>query len=252
MLIFVFYLWRHLWQTFTTGANFLYNSSLSRNTRFPTSDQVFSQSLWKLVQMESTHLKTLKLQNFYKILGEKCETFNEVIFQSSWKQFQGNISRQHEQTTIKTSTLSAICIFSPILVGENFKPLAYWFSLNNSETIKAVTLAFCSIQQHFIRDIRDKFGIPNSPQSPDIGQNSGRSISNFRISLQSFIKENCHKSRISDDIDMKLGPVSKLKKRNKTSSKTFDQVSCRQTITSLSFFWFLANLGQSKCWILDT
>ena len=44
--------------------------------------------------------------------------------------------------------------------------------LNNSETVKAVTLEFCNIQQHFIRDIRPKFGIPNSPQSADIGQNS--------------------------------------------------------------------------------
>ena len=27
--------------------------------------------------------------------------------------------------------------------------LPCWFSLNNSETVKAVTLAFCSIQKHF-------------------------------------------------------------------------------------------------------
>ena len=35
------------------------------------------------------------------------------------------------------------------------------------------------------------------------GQNSGRSISNLRISGQSLIKENCQNSRTSDDIDMK-------------------------------------------------
>ena len=67
--------------------------------------------------------------------------------------------------------------------------------LNNSETVKAVTLEFCNIQQHFIRDIRPKFGIPNSPQSADIGQNSDGGISNFRISGQSLIKENRHVSR---------------------------------------------------------
>ena len=38
-------------------------------------------------------------------------------------------------------------------------PSSCWFSLNNSETLKAVTLAFCSIQWHFIRDIRSKFHI---------------------------------------------------------------------------------------------
>ena len=60
-----------------------------------------------------------------------------------------------------------------------------------------------------IRDVRAKFGIPNSPQSPDIGQNSDGAISDFRISGQSFINGNCHNSRTSDDIDMKLGSETK-------------------------------------------
>ena len=59
-------------------------------------------------------------------------------------------------------------------------------------------------------------------QSLDIGQNSDGGISDFRISGQSLIKENCHNSRTSDDIDMKLRPVTKLDKRNKTTSKKFD------------------------------
>ena len=42
----------------------------------------------------------------------------------------------------------------------------------------------------------------------------------FRISGQSLIKENCHNSRTSDDIDMKLGPVTKPEKRN---NKTLDK-----------------------------
>ena len=32
----------------------------------------------------------------------------------------------------------------------------------------------------------------------------------------------CHNSRTSDDIDIKLGPVTKLDKRNKTTSKKVD------------------------------
>ena len=47
----------------------------------------------------------------------------------------------------------------------------------------------------------------------------------FPISGQSLMKEiyerNHRNSRISDDIDMKLGPVTKLDKRNKTTSKRF-------------------------------
>ena len=59
----------------------------------------------------------------------------------------------------------------------NFTPC--WFFLNNSEMVKAVTLAFCSIQHQFIRDVRAKFGIPNLPHSPDIGQNSDEVVSDF-------------------------------------------------------------------------
>ena len=64
--------------------------------------------------------------------------------------------------------------------------------------------------------------MPNSPQSPDVGQNSDGGISDLRISGQSLIIEICHNSRTSDDINMKLGPVTKLDKKNKTTSKKFD------------------------------
>ena len=91
----------------------------------------------------------------------------------------------------------------------------------------------------FIRDIRTKFGIPNLPQSPDIWQISDGGISDFRISGQSLIKENCHNSRTSDDIDMKLGPVIKLDKRNKKPSKNFDDdvmsVNCEVIVIFLIY-----------------
>ena len=43
---------------------------------------------------------------------------------------------------------------------------------------------------------------------------------------------------------MKLGPVTKLDKRNKTTSKKLTMTSCQQIVTSLSFFQFMANLEQ--------
>ena len=64
--------------------------------------------------------------------------------------------------------------------------------------------------------------MPNSPQSPDTGQNPDWDIYHFRISGQSLIKENCDNFRTSDDIYMKLGPVTKLDKRNKITSKKSD------------------------------
>ena len=65
-------------------------------------------------------------------------------------------------------------------------------------------------------------GIPNLPQSPDTRQNSHGGISDFRISGQSLIRRNCHNSRTCHDIDMKRWPVTKLDKKNKTTSKKFD------------------------------
>ena len=60
------------------------------------------------------------------------------------------------------------------------------------------------------------------PQSFDNGQNSDGVISDFQISGQSFINENCLNSRTSYYIDIKLGPVTKLNKRNTATSKTID------------------------------
>ena len=83
---------------------------------------------------------------------------------------------------------------SSFIILERIVQTVCWFSLNNSETVKAATLAFCSIQLHLIRDVRTKFGIPYSLQSPDIGQNSDGGISDFRIPGQSLTKRNCHNS----------------------------------------------------------
>ena len=59
-------------------------------------------------------------------------------------------------------------------------------------------------------------------QSPDIGENAGEGVFDFQISGQSLTKQNCLNSRTSDDIDIKLGPVTKLDKRNKTILKKTD------------------------------
>ena len=74
-------------------------------------------------------------------------------------------------------------------------------------------------------------------------------ISGFPVNL---VKVNCHNSRNSDDINMKFGPVTKLDKRNKTiSKKKLTMTPYRKTVTSLSFFQFMANLDQSGSRIPD-
>ena len=50
-------------------------------------------------------------------------------------------------------------------------------------------------------------------------QNSAGAIWDFRISGESLRNGDFHNSRTSDDIDMKLEPVTKLENRNKTTSK---------------------------------
>ena len=57
------------------------------------------------------------------------------------------------------------------------------------------------------------------PQSPDFGQISDEGFSDFRISTQSLIKENCQNSRTSDDADMKLWTVTKTDKKSKIAWK---------------------------------
>ena len=69
-------------------------------------------------------------------------------------------------------------------------PAMHWFSLNNAETVKAVIMTFCSNQEHFIRYICGKFGIPYLSTSPDIDKNSDRGISDIRISDEYPVKEN--------------------------------------------------------------
>ena len=118
----------------------------------------------------------------------------------------------NRQKSLKRFSFTLIWVWGVLL-------LPCWFSLNNSETVKDVTVAFCSIQKLFIRDICVKFGIPNSPQSPDIDQNSDGGISIFSVTGEFFINENGHSSRTSHDIDMKLSPVTKLDERNTVTSK---------------------------------
>ena len=94
-----------------------------------------------------------------------------------------------------------------------------------------------------MRDTHAKFGIFNLAQTPDNGQNSDGGISDFQISGQFLIKQECHNSRTSDDIDMKLGPVIKHEKGNKMTSKKLNMTSCWQVVTTLSFFRFMASLN---------
>ena len=88
-----------------------------------------------------------------------------------------------------------------------------------------------------IKDVHAKFGIPNLPQSINIGQNSDKGIFDFWISGQSLIKENCHNSRTSDDTAMELGPETKLDRRNNTTSEKFHDDVMSANCDIIVFFY---------------
>ena len=54
------------------------------------------------------------------------------------------------------------------------------------------------------------------------------------------MNKNYHNSRTSDDIDIKLGPVTNIEERKKITSKNMTMMSCQQIVTSLSFVRFMA------------
>ena len=53
---------------------------------------------------------------------------------------------------------------------------------------------------------------------------------------QSLIKENCHNSRTSHDINTRLVPVTILGKINKTTLKRTGDDPCQSIVTSSQFF----------------
>ena len=130
----------------------------------------------------------------------------------------------------------------------NFTTSPCWLFLNGSKTVNDATLAFRSIQ-HFNRDIAAKFGVPNLPQSPDIGKNSEVGMSDFPISGQSLITESCHNFRTIDDIHMKLWSVTKFDRRNNTTSKKIDYDVISASYDIFVIFFFMVNLEQSWSWI---
>ena len=118
-----------------------------------------------------------------------------------------------------------VCVCVCVCGGVNFtSPVSFPLIIQNG---KSCNLGILQHLVTFCRDISAKFGISNLLQSPDIWKNSDEGISDFRISGQSLIKVNCHNSRTSNDIEMKLGPLTKLDKRNKTTSKKLTMTSCR-------------------------
>ena len=68
-------------------------------------------------------------------------------------------------------------------------------------------------------------------------------ISDKQISGQSAIKRNCHNSRTGDDNDVKLVPVTKFNKRNKTKCKIFGDNVMLENCDAIVIFPIYSQFG---------
>ena len=86
-------------------------------------------------------------------------------------------------------------------------------------------------------------------------------ISDFRISGQFLNKKNCHNSRTRDYIDIKLGPITKIDKKNKKTSKKFDVDVMSENYDVIVIFRIFGQFGAiwrpdsehrvSKCYVFS-
>ena len=106
-----------------------------------------------------------------------------------------------------------------------------------SKTIKVVTLAFCSNQELYIKNIRAKLGIPNSTQTPDTDQNSDQSFFYFWFSGQLFIV-------LTVKTHTKLGPVNNRTKVNQRNTSSSTNLGDKVMLTNCNVIVFFFNLGQ--------
>ena len=103
-----------------------------------------------------------------------------------------------------------------------------WFSFNNS--FKLSNFSLQTFMSNFVSLTHPRCQILDKTQTDVF------TISRFMV--MSLINKNCHNSRRSNDIDMKLEPV--------------DNYVCQQIVTSPSFFQFTVDIEQSGTWILDS
>ena len=95
----------------------------------------------------------------------------------------------------------------------------------------------------------------NSYQSPDIAQNWDGGISNFLISGQFLMNENCPNSRTSNDINIKLEPAIKIYKKNKRTQDCISdawpiKLTFSLTVTFSYKSWNVFNTALLLfCWI---
>ena len=83
-------------------------------------------------------------------------------------------------------------------------------------------MVFAAFRNNLLETFVPNLVFPTCPSLQILGKTQTGVFPNSGFLVKYLIKENCHNSRAFDVIDMKLGPVTKRYKRNKATSKNFD------------------------------
>ena len=181
--------------------SFLYHQSLQIEEVILRTNQAFSRLYRKLTN------------NIYSLFPNSIPSF-PVIFTISgyWYVF---IKWRHH--VILYSHIVCFFCFNPNPEGVNVIPLL--FSLNISETVKTVTCHFAAFSNFSLETLVPNLVSLTRPSLQVSDKNQDKGISNFCIFGESLTNKNCHNFRTSNDINMKLRPVTKLDKGNTAKSK---------------------------------
>ena len=109
------------------------------------------------------------------------------------------------------------------------KDSSFWFSLINSETVKAVTRAFATSINVSLETFMPSLVSLTRPSLQILGETQ---TGVFPISGLSFINKICHNSRISNDMDSHWTSHYSWQEKH-GNTKILTMMSCRQIVTSL-------------------
>ena len=125
-----------------------------------------------------------------------------------------------------------------ILEGCNFTPTS-WFSLNNSEQVKAVSLEFAAFSNNLLENFVSNLVILPHPSLQILSKTQ---TGVFLIS--GFFVNPLQKETI-DNINMKLAPVTKIGQINKTSKRNDDDVMS-ESCNVIAIFWIYGQFGEIR------
>ena len=112
MPVFKLYLWHHPWETFGTMANFLYNSSFSRNTRYPYIGAGFQLIITKIGANEEYLFQNTKTTKFHEI------TFSVLtpVVVSLTKKWLAKVSKLVSHVLMVMRTLDKVFVYETVFL----------------------------------------------------------------------------------------------------------------------------------------